>query len=57
MKDIGEAIYVLGIWISRGTNSRLLYLDQEKYANKVFKRFNAKLKSFEHMSAKCFKSK
>lgn len=40
MKDMGLANYVLGIRISRDRNSKLLYLDQEKYLDKVLKRFN-----------------
>ena len=31
MKDMGLATYVLGIRISRDRNSKLLFLDQEKY--------------------------
>lgn len=40
MKDMGEAMYVLGIRITRDRDSRLLYLDQEKYLEKVLKKFN-----------------
>jgi hypothetical protein len=40
MKDMGEASYVLGIKITRDRNSKLLYLDQENYLDKIFKRFN-----------------
>ena len=40
MKDMGEATYVLGIKISMDRTSKLLYLDQEKYIEKVLRRFN-----------------
>jgi hypothetical protein len=40
MKDMGIANYVLGIRISRNRNSKLLYFDQEKYLEKIFKKFN-----------------
>lgn len=40
MKYIGEVTYFFGIRIFRYRNSRLLYLDQEKYLDKVFKMFN-----------------
>ena len=40
IKDIGEATYILGIRITRDKDSRLLYLDQEKYLEKVLKKFN-----------------
>jgi len=39
MKDMGIANYVLGLWISRDRYSKLLYLDQEKYWEKIFKKF------------------
>jgi hypothetical protein len=38
MKDIGTANYVLGIRISRDRYSKLLYLDQEKYLEKILKK-------------------
>ena len=40
MKDIGPAIYVLGIKITRDRNTKLLYLDQENYLEKVLKKIN-----------------
>ena len=40
MKDIGPAIYVLGIKITRDRNTKLLYPDQENYLGKVLKKFN-----------------
>jgi hypothetical protein len=40
MKDMGAANYVLGIKISRNRKSKLLYLDQEKYLEKILKKFN-----------------
>uniref|UniRef100_A0A2N9GQ88 Reverse transcriptase Ty1/copia-type domain-containing protein n=1 Tax=Fagus sylvatica TaxID=28930 RepID=A0A2N9GQ88_FAGSY len=39
MKDMGPANYVLGIRISRDRDSKLIYLDQENYLEKVLKRF------------------
>ena len=39
MKDMGPTNYVLGIRISRGRDSKLIYLDQENYLEKVLKRF------------------
>jgi hypothetical protein len=39
MKDMGHANYVLGIRISRDRDSKLIYLDQENYLEKVLKRF------------------
>uniref|UniRef100_A0A2N9EKJ9 CCHC-type domain-containing protein n=1 Tax=Fagus sylvatica TaxID=28930 RepID=A0A2N9EKJ9_FAGSY len=39
MKDMGLANYVLGIRISRDRDSKLIYLDQENYLEKVLKRF------------------
>ena len=39
MKDIGPANYVLGIRISRDRDSKLIYLDQENYLEKVLKKF------------------
>ena len=40
MKDIGEAVYILGIKIYRGRSRRLLGLSQSTYIDKVLKRFN-----------------
>uniref|UniRef100_A0A2N9IZ29 HAT C-terminal dimerisation domain-containing protein n=1 Tax=Fagus sylvatica TaxID=28930 RepID=A0A2N9IZ29_FAGSY len=37
MKDMGPANYVLGIRISRDRESKLIYLDQENYLEKVLK--------------------
>uniref|UniRef100_A0A2N9F2S2 CCHC-type domain-containing protein n=1 Tax=Fagus sylvatica TaxID=28930 RepID=A0A2N9F2S2_FAGSY len=39
MKDMGPANYVLGIRISKDRDSKLIYLDQENYLEKVLKRF------------------
>ncbi|KAM2442299.1 hypothetical protein PS1_023417 [Malus domestica] len=40
MKDMGEASYVLGIKITRDRDAKTLYLDQQNYLDKIFKRFN-----------------
>lgn len=40
IKDMGEASYVLGIKITVIGTSRLLYLDQSKYIEKMLKWFN-----------------
>ena len=40
MKDMGNAVYILGVKISRDHSRRLLSLSQEKYINKVLERFN-----------------
>ena len=40
MKDLGEAETILGIKIYRDRSQRLLGLSQEKYIDKVLKRFN-----------------
>ena len=40
MKDVGEAIYILGIKIYRDRSRRLLGLSQSTYIDKVLKRFN-----------------
>ena len=40
MKDMGPTTYVLGIKITKDRNAKLLYLDQENYLEKVFKKFN-----------------
>lgn len=40
MKDMDETSCVFSVRISSDRNSSLLYLDQEKYPNKVHKRFN-----------------
>lgn len=40
MKDMGLANYVLGIRITRNRDSKLLYMDQEAYLEKVLKRLN-----------------
>ena len=39
MKDMGPANYVLGIRISRDRDSKLIYLDQKNYLEKVLKKF------------------
>jgi hypothetical protein len=48
MKDMGSANYVLGIRISRDRDSKLIYLDQENYMEKMLKRF--KLEEFRPVS-------
>ena len=40
MKDLGEAVYILGIKIYRDRSRRLLGLSQSTYIDKVLKRFN-----------------
>jgi len=40
MKDMSKAVNGLGIRISKDINLGLLYLDQEKYLDKVLKRCN-----------------
>ena len=40
MKDLGEAVYILGIKIYRDRSRRLLRLSQSTYLDKVLKRFN-----------------
>ena len=40
IKDMGAATYVLGIRISGNRNLKSLYLDQEKYLEKILKGFN-----------------
>ena len=40
MKDLGEAMYILGIKIYRDRSRRLLGLSQITYIDKVLKRFN-----------------
>ena len=40
MKDLGEAETILGIRIYRDRSKRLLGLSQEKYIDKVLKRFS-----------------
>src|SRR3954451_14254666 len=40
MKDLGEAMYILGINIYRDRSRRLLGLSQSTYIDKVLKRFN-----------------
>ena len=42
IKNMGEAFYVLGIKITRYRKSKMLYLDQENYVEKIFKQFNMK---------------
>ena len=37
---MGADTYVLGIKITRNKNLKLLYLDQENYLEKIFKKFN-----------------
>ncbi|PKI71841.1 hypothetical protein CRG98_007780 [Punica granatum] len=40
MKDLGEATYILGIWIYIDRPKRLIGLSQAPYLDKVLKRFN-----------------
>ena len=40
MKDMGPTTYVLGIKITRDKNTKLLYLDQKNYLEKILKKFN-----------------
>ena len=40
MKDMGDAVYILGVKISKDRSRRLLSLFQETYINKVLERFN-----------------
>ena len=40
MKDLGEAVYILGIKIYRDRSKRLIGLSQDTYIDKVLKRFN-----------------
>ena len=40
MKDLGEAVTILGIRIYRDRSQRLLGLSQEKYIDKVLKQFS-----------------
>ena len=40
MKDLGEAVYILGIKIYRDRSRRLLGLSQSTYIDKVLNRFN-----------------
>ena len=40
MKDLGEAVYILGIKIYRDSSRRLFGLWQSTYIDKVLKRFN-----------------
>ena len=40
MKDMSPSTYVLGIKIIRDINTKLLYLDQENYLEKVLNKFN-----------------
>ena len=39
MKDLGEAMKILGMKIVRDKSKGLLYLNQTKYIEKVLKRF------------------
>lgn len=40
MKDLGEALFVLGIEIHRDRNQKLLGLSQRAYIDRVLERFN-----------------
>ena len=39
INDIGEAVYILGITISRVRSKKLVSLSQEQYIKKILKRF------------------
>ena len=39
MKDLGEAVYILGIKIYRDRSKHLIRLSQSTYLDKVLKRF------------------
>ena len=43
MKDLGEASYVLGIQILHNRPSGILRLSQQKYIERILKRFNMQL--------------
>jgi hypothetical protein len=40
MKDLGEAVYILGIKIYRDRSNRLIGLNQDAYIDKILNRFN-----------------
>jgi hypothetical protein len=40
MKDLGEAVYILGIKIYRDRSKRLIGLSQDAYIDKILNRFN-----------------
>ena len=40
MKDLGNAVHILGMRIRRQRDQHTLYLSQEKYIEKVLDRFN-----------------
>ena len=40
MKDMGNAVHILGVKISKDRSKRLFFLSQETYINKVLERFN-----------------
>nr|ABA96688.1 retrotransposon protein, putative, Ty1-copia subclass [Oryza sativa Japonica Group] len=44
MKDLGEAVYILGIRIYRDRSNRLIGLSQSTYIDKVLKRLNIRTK-------------
>jgi hypothetical protein len=52
MKDLGEAVYILGIKIYRDRSKRLIGLSQDAYIDKILNRFNMQdsKKSFLPMS-------
>src|SRR3954465_6914154 len=51
MKNMGEAVYVLGVKIFRDHSRRTLRVSQETYLRKVLERFNTtKAKPIEHWS-------
>jgi hypothetical protein len=40
MKDLGEAVYILGTKIYRDISKRLIGLSQDAYINKILNKFN-----------------
>jgi hypothetical protein len=40
MKDLGEAVYILGTKIYRDISKRLIRLSQDAYINKILNKFN-----------------
>jgi hypothetical protein len=52
LKDLGEAVYILGIKIYRDRSNRLIGLNQDAYIDKILNRFNMQdsKKSFFPMS-------
>ena len=48
MKDLGSATQVLGMKISRDRKNKNLWLSQERYIEKVLKRFNMSKAKIQH---------